>query len=1302
MDSQPNSSSSRRVLLRPPSSTKSPTSTPSLSPFPSPPPPPPNPPDPSHPSSQYSFSSVSPPAQPSSNGVVVVGFIGRRHSDVSQLINRIIDSNVFGSGNRDKVLSLEGEEVGDEAKDWFKTRKISYYHDDEKGIVYMQMCSSKCPAMNCVLESNCSLDSAVEESEFGDLRGMLFMFTVCHVILYIQEGSHFHIEVLKNLRVLQSAKHALTPLMRSQNTVTSLSRTASSPLRKSTSATLPTKIPPGRGGSIPNRNSSAISNMSGIGLYTSLFPGQCTPVTLFVFIDDFSDMMCSTASSDESTDASSNQSSALSSLGRSSLPVRGSGSVVVLARPVNKSEGGFRKKLQSSLESQIRFLIKRCRILSGSEISRAGSRNGTVSALLPLLTLDASRAVVLLDSFANQRGEPLDFVTSLVEDVLNGKATSDSLLLESHSQNGNKEDIGSLKEFIFRQTDVLRGKGGLVTNATGGSAAGVGMVAVAAAAAAASASSRRIMSTPELPNLQIWLSSSQYILKGLLSAQRGCVDEIEISRRKSRQRNVAPPQIEGAASKGADPIDVTVSLLESGKGLNARFSTLWCQRSLPAALEVYLKDLPDYYPTSQHEAHLEKALRAFHSMVRGTSVQQFMKMLEDECTSIWKSGRQLCDAISLTGQQCMHPRHDVEKDGLPSNVEGKPHSSGFVFLHACACGRSRRLRADPFDFETANIAFNFFPDCDKLIPALKLPKVSDSGSIEPISWHIVRVGSARYYEPSIGLLQSGFFVNQKFLMKWTIVLEKDKIPNVSYADSVRLGFLNSTSSDTHFESSADVNTDKGITISVLPGEVEATVESQRDSVQYFKSVDKKISFGRGLPNITMKKPFSEVVAGSASSDSAFPPLQAKKHPLVGSGKGLKKNAVKDGNVELSEVASGHQISEKTEEIPSTGENFNGLSSGSSSFDNPFLQIGSNVVPLNVNDVGKARVNLSWERTVVYVGFEHECPRGHRFILSLDLLTELGSPFSSPDETLAYSSVKTVDHKHRDPSKLANTSSYNTVHLPSNSTTAAMNKGRNLEKSGEMGTTEDPSVYGPLHLSEAGKEHYQASVDASMKFSSFKDRQASLKSVNLDDRGHAFSLLNRNLPIYMNCPHCKVSKNKKDRQKTKFAGMISQLQRIFVVTPPLPIVLATNPVVQFEASCQPPNISNLGQQLQFSLGCQVVLPPDSFVSVRLPFIYGVQVENKALYPLHPFEQQPEMTAWIKRGTTLQVMSKGSMSPCLDGEQITSAILRTDFMTEADNWNPPRPQPLYSFSSWWVLSKLMDVQQVAMTFHRSHLL
>lgn len=958
---------------------------------------------------------------------------------------------------------------------------------------------------------------------------------VCHVIVYIQEGSHFGTRVLRNFRVLQAAKHAMAPFLKSQTSppLSSRSHSSSSSSRPTSSTNNPS---PGRGGGNLSRNASAISLMSGLGSYTSLFPGQCIPVTLFVFLDDFSNLPNSSTNGEDSSDTSSlSQSSNMSSVAKPNLSAKGSGSVVVLARPASRSEGGFRKKLQSSLEAQIRFLIKKCRTLSGSEITHSGMRTGGTSSSAPLFSLDASRAVVLLDQFSNQRGESLEFATGLVEDVLNRKATSDSLLLESHGQSASKEDLISVKEFIYRQSDILRGRGGLV-NTNSGPAAGVGMVAVAAAAAAASAASGKTLTTPDLPNLEVWLTSSHHILSKVLCAKGGCLDELEIIKRKPRPRNTVSPAVEGSL-KGTNPVDVAVSWLQSGRGLNTKFSTLWCQRAIPAAKEIYLKDLPACYPTSQHEAHLDKALHAFHSMVKGPAVQLFAKKLEDECTSIWKSGRQLCDAISLTGKPCMHQRHDVEAGISDVESSPKPHSSGYFFLHACACGRSRQLRPDPFDFESADASC--FSDCDKLLPAIKLPEIKVAGPIQSSSWSLLRIGGARYYEPSKGLLQSGFCATQKFLLKWTIYLEKQKIPNGSIESIAKQGSVTRLPKVDYIADAKKT----GVRQSHLA--VQNGVEDQRTSLDIIKADDKKISFGRGFPIFKMRKPFSEVVAGSVAADSAFPPLQQRKLPTSGSEKGMKQSRPSNQNVERVTAVIDHQVSQNSQDISFTQGPLDGNGNSSCRDGDPFLRIGSNVVPVYLNGGERSKSHSSSKHVIVYFGFEHECPHGHRFLLNAEHLTELGSLYSLSEESHT-SSTDRASRNQAYHTKVSKNDSWGKVNQSSNESLAAsINKDRDVDKLNEMIHNGDLNADGLIHTSIPLKEKNLTSILAKHP-NLMKDFGGDLQAISMDGDDRAFSMLNRNLPIYMICPHCRRSRNKKDTPKVMFASGISQLKRIFLV------------------------------------------------------------------------------------------------------------------------------------------------------------
>ncbi|XP_024984465.1 uncharacterized protein LOC112520344 isoform X5 [Cynara cardunculus var. scolymus] len=1089
-----------RVLIRPPSSS-SPITPPSATTVPPPPPPTIHQPPPP--------SSLPPlPPPPSTtfrqNGVVVVGFVGRRKGDVSQLINRIIDANVFGSGNADVALGFEktGEIVSDEVKNWFEQRRISYYHEEAKGVLYLQFCSTKCTVMEGFSEVPSGFDSVFEKQEFGDLQGMLFMFSVCHVVIFMQEGSCFDIQMLKKFRVLQGAKYAMFPFIKSQTLQPTTSRSHTSP----SSRTSPS------GG--PSKNRSP-----------------------------------------------------------------------------------------------------------GSETGPPGSRSGAVSSLAPLFSLDASKAVLLLDRLSNQAGESLEFATSIVENVLNGISTSDSLLLENHSQSSNKEDILSVKEFIYRQCDILRGRGNMVSNANSVSAAGVGMVAVAAAAAAASVASGKPCATPELPNLDVWLSSSQTILYGLLSAKPGFLPEPEPeqSKRRSKRNNVSPT-VEGSPSKVSDPLELAATYLDSSRGLNTKFSISWCQRALPVAKDVYLNDLPACYPTSQHEAHLGKALSFFKSMVKGPAVHHYLKKLEDECTSIWISGRQLCDAVSLTGKSCIHQRHDLKTEDSLSSNDIKPHSSGFVFLHACACGRSRKLRSDPFDFETANVTFSCYPECDKLLPTLHLPQVNSDGPIQSSSWSLIRIGGSRYYQPSKGLLQSGFSSTEKFLLKWKFFLEKHKEPT-----SILHGYsMNESSNDSRVEGVLDAKVEKE---GLAPGELHNGVEMHGKTNN---SDDNKSNSVKVLPSFTMKKPFSEVVAGSAATSSGFPPLQSKKKASENVTK--EKHAGETSMVKVHDT-NGNQGSKKVENISSVHETVDGNGNANG---NPFLKLGStgNIVTMNSRENTNLR---ALNQVLVYIGFEHECPCGHRFILTPDHLKGLGSIYAVDEESHYHSSVESSDRKGVDLSKMGKHGGHGKVHRHSNRmVNAAVSKVRHPGKLKEVAANGKQGLDAMLHVSRSRKEQ-----NGLMKSDYMKDIEGSLQSTTLDDNGTGvFPLLDRNLPLYLNCPHCQIHKSKSDPPNVQFAGTISQLQRIFLVTPPFPTVLAACPVIQFEMSCLPPSVPEREQKLQFSLGCPVVLPPESFLSLRLPFVYGVQLEDGSLHPLKPFENQPEMTAWITKSTALQFLSKGS--------------------------------------------------------------
>lgn len=914
--------------------------------------------------------------------------------------------------------------------------------------------------------------------------------------------------------MLQNAKHALTPFIRSK-IVPALSNPSSN-LSVHTATRISSSSPPSRRG-VANRQGSPIPLMPGSVNGSSLLPGQCTPVILFVFIGDLLDGSNPSLNPEDSVDAPSpTQFSSSGGLSKPTLSSKASSPVVVLARPTSKAEVSFKKKLQLSLETQLRFLIKRCRTLIGTDHSNLGSRSAAILSSLPLFMLDSSKVVATLDRSVIHRVESLDFITDLIENALNSTSALDIFSLENHCENLNNDDVQAIKDFLYRQADNLRGRGGMSSNTSSGSASGVGMVAAAAAAAAASAASGKHLTVPELPNLELWLSLGNIILDSMFLAEN------EKLKTSSPEKHASETQDKQISVEDRKAISASISCLENCKDLNYKFSISWCQRALPAAKEAYLNELPPFYPTSLHRAHLERALHAFSSMVKGPAMETFLRQLEEECTAIWVSGRQLCDTVSLTGKPCMHPRHD----------EKTQHSSGYVFLHACACGRSRRLRDDPFDFESANITFSCFANCEDLLPTLILPRASHVGSIFQNSWHLTRIAGAKYYKPSKGLLQTGFSSSEKYLLKWVISLEKQKQVN-SLASSI----VDKSSSSTIIpESKLSSVFNEVVNIGADQSQKEpksGRSENVKTKSEMATLNDLSISFGKGLPSFPMKKPFSEVVAGTSSIDP-FPSLQQKKPTKASEERSVRKVVAADQTGHLISVADNRDGTQKTELMPTQEIGLRSATNNQTD-GNPFLQIGSNIVPVKISSEKNLKDD-SLKQVIVFVGFEHECPYGHRFLLSLDHPKDLD--YKSSTDGLH----STADDSEQKAQKKIGLYRKNSENLTG--TLPAPNYPKRTYRSQEI-----PAKYNDQHgsitLSRSDMERFESADGHSVAAGYENKLDRNISHVRLDNGGSAFSLLNRKLPVYMNCPYCK-NPSKKD-QKTKFADTISQLQRIFIVS-----------------------------------------------------------------------------------------------------------------------------------------------------------
>ncbi|CAK9818597.1 Nonsense-mediated mRNA decay factor SMG8 [Anthophora quadrimaculata] len=146
---------------------------------------------------------------------------------------------------------------------------------------------------------------------------------------------------------------------------------------------------------------------------------------------------------------------------------------------------------------------------------------------------------------------------------------------------------------------------------------------------------------------------------------------------------------------------------------DVKFSKSRCSKVLPRALQTYQENLPQHYTRTYHETKLAHAMAVFEMHARGPLFEEFSEKLQAECEKHWRSGRQMCEVLSLTGNPCTNPIHRGGSEGAGGGEQAeqrdgdndlpiREHCSGVRYVCACNCGRCQSSREDPFSLRQAN------------------------------------------------------------------------------------------------------------------------------------------------------------------------------------------------------------------------------------------------------------------------------------------------------------------------------------------------------------------------------------------------------------------------------------------------------------------------------------------------------------------------------------------------------------------------------------------------------------------------
>ncbi|XP_067139566.1 nonsense-mediated mRNA decay factor SMG8 isoform X1 [Centruroides vittatus] len=156
--------------------------------------------------------------------------------------------------------------------------------------------------------------------------------------------------------------------------------------------------------------------------------------------------------------------------------------------------------------------------------------------------------------------------------------------------------------------------------------------------------------------------------------------------------------------------------LRTALDIDVRFSEGRCGKVLPIAAAAYQENLPPHYTTDYHQRKLAHALQVFSMHARGPAFQRYAHQLREDCERLWHTGHQMCEILSLTGNQCLNPAHRVletKEDDSSRSLPIMPHCSQIKLISACDCGRRQASRDDPFTIKAANHEFyvSLHKDC---------------------------------------------------------------------------------------------------------------------------------------------------------------------------------------------------------------------------------------------------------------------------------------------------------------------------------------------------------------------------------------------------------------------------------------------------------------------------------------------------------------------------------------------------------------------------------------------------------------
>uniref|UniRef100_A0A915MJ98 Nonsense-mediated mRNA decay factor SMG8 n=1 Tax=Meloidogyne javanica TaxID=6303 RepID=A0A915MJ98_MELJA len=357
-----------------------------------------------------------------------------------------------------------------------------------------------------------------------------------------------------------------------------------------------------------------------------------------------------------------------------------------------------------------------------------------------------------------------------------------------------------------------------------------------------------------------------------------------------------------------------------------------------------------------------------HSFPRSAGhhhIDKLISQLELECENIWKDGHQRCEKRSLTGQFCAYKlNHELLKDNddddnlkivrdrsgstgrkhqkfqTKSDNFKSQHSSGVKTFSMCNCGMSRRIRNDPFTLKEANFTFynetgddfNFGSCC---------------ANLDKYKFKLFDVSTAQLELKNVDKLEE-FVENDKL---------NESIKQKSYSDVISMqGNVKKTISNPQSESKdneeVDTTNEIGGGLAIDPSDFNQEQTSFHSNVH---------SSTMGILN--------------DNEDVESSPEPPELHYLDEYDSHLTRTGTEQQNINIDNK---RDVSKETQYLLPWSVR---LSVNTERWVREMQLIGANPTDQCLrnlqNGIAHGRTESN-EKVKLFVGFDYECPRGHRF------------------------------------------------------------------------------------------------------------------------------------------------------------------------------------------------------------------------------------------------------------------------------------------------------------------------------------